>query len=139
MISSDSEVKTALTKGSYDAQMSVDMMNAINSYRASKGVAKLTIDSDAIAVAQIRAYEITLLYDHKRPTAVLTTFGIIAGENICLGQDTVSEAMYQFENERDIMQTCSQRSTQASGAQYFVEYDPDLEMDIYHYVQTFTN
>ncbi len=120
--------------------MSVDMMNAINSYRASKGVAKLTIDSDAIAVAQIRAYEITLLYDHKRPDgSSLTTFGIIAGENICLGQDTVSEAMYQFENEPGHNANLLATKYTGIGCAVFCEYDPDLEMDIYHYVQTFTN
>lgn len=75
--------------------MARQVLDDVNSERASAGLAALELDANLTAAAQIRAEEITRSFSHTRPDgssfATVTTGAY--GENIAKGQSSAARVM----------------------------------------------
>lgn len=78
----------------------------VNAERNANGLPSLKLDEDLCAAANVRAKEISQLFDHQRPDdricfTVLDDFGIVywyGGENIAYGYPTPEYVMYGWMN-----------------------------------------
>ena len=83
-----------------------EILRLVNAERAKVGLAELTYRGDIQSAADIRANEITTLFDHKRPDGsdCLTVLSGIskhyAGENIAMGQPTPTAVMADWMNSK---------------------------------------
>ncbi len=83
-----------------------EVLNIVNSERASAGLSALSANSKATAAANIRAKEISEVFSHTRPngTSCFTALDetgvsqLTRGENIAKGQKTASEVMNSWMN-----------------------------------------
>ena len=91
------------------AGLQADVLRLVNQRRAEAGLRALEPDPRLCAAAQIRADEITELFEHTRPDGsgcftVLDSLGILrgtAGENIARGYDTPAEVVDGWMNSPD--------------------------------------
>lgn len=82
-----------------------DVVNIVNSERAKKGLAPLTVGNDLAQYAQLRSTELADNFEHKRPDGaspldyVMSLGGIhTSGENIAYGQKTPEDVMNAWMN-----------------------------------------
>ena len=86
--------------GHYDAQMSMQLVQMLNSYRASHGLATLATTTALTQAAMTRSKEITVVFDHVRPngTSCFTVSSAVSGENIAGGYANAQSFMNGWMN-----------------------------------------
>lgn len=89
------------------AQYETEVIELVNQERKKAGVSELTMDSDAMEAADIRANELVTKFSHTRPSgercfSVFEEVGIedygAVGENIAKGQNSPSDVMNSWMN-----------------------------------------
>ena len=101
-VSKNGFLETNVT-GEFDYTKALEVLNLVNIERQKAGVENLTLDSSLTDSAMQRAAELSILFDHTRPsgqscfTAINKSYGG-AGENIALWQTTAQEVMYSWMN-----------------------------------------
>lgn len=103
---------TALSKGAYLLQQSVDLkttdnytyafevLKLVNQERAKKKLSALSMDKELLDAAMTRAHETTIYFSHTRPNS-LDCFSIsskMEGENIAVGQYDPKSVMNSWMN-----------------------------------------
>jgi len=86
--------------GTYDYSKAQEVLNLVNEKRKANGKSILTMDATLVNVAMQRAAENTVYWDHTRPNGSKynTINGIVHGENIAVGQTSVSSVMNDWMN-----------------------------------------
>ena len=84
--------------------MAFSMLTEINKERTNKGAGALTMRTDLLEAAMIRAFEIALLFEHIRPNGekfhTLINHNGLIGENIASGGSSVGAAMNKLKNNK---------------------------------------
>ena len=95
----DTKVETEEIQSSLDYEQQV--IQLVNEQRAAAGLPALTMSTELMNTADLRAQEIVVMFDHVRPdgTSCFTAFdacgvtGLTRGENIAAGQTSPSAVM----------------------------------------------
>ncbi len=89
-------------QGTYDYTKAYQILAKVNKERAAKGLSALKMDEKLLKYAMKRAAESRIYFSHTRPDGT-SCFSIMpksyrsgCGENIAVGQDTVSGVMYSW-------------------------------------------
>ncbi len=89
-------------KGKYCRDDAYAVLGLVNDYRTQNGLTMLTMDSQLIDAAELRACETSLYYGHIRPNGKSCystgATGYISAENITAGQETAAEVMDSWIN-----------------------------------------
>lgn len=106
-----------------------EVVRLTNIERVSRGLAPLAVDAGAMKAAQVRAEELSTLFDHKRPDGrscftALDEAGVeyrSAGENIALGHSSAAQVVAAWvESKGHLSNILSERFT-AIGVGYTAE------------------
>jgi uncharacterized protein YkwD len=86
--------------GHFDAQMSMQLVQMLNSYRASHGLGTLATTTALANAAMTRSKEITVVFDHVRPNGSIcfTVSSAVSGENIAAGYENAQSFMNGWMN-----------------------------------------
>lgn len=86
--------------GHFDAQMSMQLVQMLNSYRASHGLGTLATTTALANAAMTRSKEITVVFDHVRPNGSIcfTVSSAVSGENIAAGYANAQSFMNGWMN-----------------------------------------
>lgn len=86
--------------GHFDAQMSMQLVQMLNSYRASHGLGTLATTTALANAAMTRSKEITVVFDHVRPngSSCFTVSSAVSGENIAAGYANAQSFMNGWMN-----------------------------------------
>lgn len=86
--------------GHFDAQMSMQLIQMLNSYRASHGLGTLATTTALANAAMTRSKEITVVFDHVRPngSSCFTVSSAVSGENIAAGYANAQSFMNGWMN-----------------------------------------
>lgn len=86
--------------GHFDAQMSMQLVQMLNSYRASHGLGTLATTTALANAAITRSKEITVVFDHVRPngSSCFTVSSAVSGENIAAGYANAQSFMNGWMN-----------------------------------------
>ncbi len=86
--------------GHFDAQMSMQLVQMLNSYRASHGIGTLATTTALANAAMTRSKEITVVFDHVRPNGSIcfTVSSAVSGENIAAGYANAQSFMNGWMN-----------------------------------------
>lgn len=86
--------------GHFDAQMSMQLVQMLNSYRASHGLGTLATTTALANAAMTRSKEITVVFDHVRPNGSIcfTVSSSVSGENIAAGYANAQSFMNGWMN-----------------------------------------
>lgn len=92
--------KTTKVYGHYDNAMADEIVRLLNQYRTSKGLSTLKTTTALTTASQIRAYEISYLFDHTRPNGetCFTASSEMYAENIAAGFTSASAVMNGWKN-----------------------------------------
>lgn len=138
--------KTTTVTGHFDSGMSEELFELLNNYRESKGLNKLSKGSEALQdAANIRATEITYLFDHKRPNGerALLSFTNSTGccaENLGKYQTSAEQVMNGWINSSTHNANMLSKYPEKISISVFAKYERTVNgkpVYSYHFVQLF--
>ncbi len=112
---------------------SYEVLNQVNVQRAEAGLSALTMDEELLNAAMLRAAELSILFDHTRPTGndCYTASNKMSGENIACGQRSASEVMNSWMDSPDHRENILRQSFKSVGIGCF------KVGGVYYWVQCF--
>ena len=138
--------QTTTVKGHFETEMEESIFEQLNEYRRENGLAELNKGSDALKDgANLRATEITYLFDHKRPNGEraltsLTSTTRCCAENLAKYQKTVDEVMKDWKASSSHNSIMLSKSPKTVSISVFAKYERTVAnkpVYSYHFVQFF--
>ena len=138
--------KTTTVVGHFDTSKSDELFEMLNKYRVENGKTELKRGGDALQnAANIRATEITYLFDHKRPNGerALISFTGSTGccaENLGRYQTSTTQVMDGWKNSTSHNSNMLSKYPQSVSISVFAKYERTVgtqKVYSYHFVQFF--
>ena len=132
--------QTTTVEGYFDDASAARVIELLNEYRVSQGIAPLQVDNTLMEAAKVRGYETTYLFDHVRPNGEMcwTVSEAIFGENIAAGYTSPEDVMEGWKNSQGHNENMLDTDYNTIGVSLFIATpESDTSGYRYYWVQLF--